>query len=616
MQILRYQGRDLRDALERARRAHGDEALVLSHETAPDGGVTVAIASGPRRRTPIKPAAPASAPEPGLADVEERLRRNGASGALVRGVTQRIREADARGMYALDAAAEHLERAFRVAPSPKPGTAPLAFAFTGPAGAGKTLALAKLARHLQRAGRVVTAATLDASRAGFSGLRQLLADFEPPPRVAVDGNELLEVVRRRPRGALTLIDTAGHPGRGYAALRELARAGGDVHTWVVASAAGDPQEVVHWLEAYRGPAPRAGADHPDRPRRTAGRDARDPGAALARVQLLRPRQRSSPRPRSRSARALRRPVPARPPVERAGAHTQASAAHGRGESLKGELEPQALPPPRDSVLAAPFLWVTGGKGGVGKTTLTVNLGVELARRGYRVLLVDFDLGLGNLDVFLRLHPTQTLEDAHRGRCRTERCIVRAPHGLDVLPASSGSPQMAAADPVRRTWMFDEIARIGAAYDIVLGDSAAGIGPEVLASAALAGRVWVVTTPDPAALTDAYGLIKALDSWVGARAGDVATPELVINQASDLEEAERVARRLRRVCERFLARTPRLAGWLPRARGVAEGARTQRPFALGRPEALEIGCLRRLARSLEPWLPAPARPVAGSVSDAG
>ncbi len=267
-------------------------------------------------------------------------------------------------------------------------------------------------------------------------------------------------------------------------------------------------------------------------------------------------------------------------------------------------------PAAPSLLAAPLLWVTGGKGGVGKTTLTANLGVELARRGYRVLLVDFDLGLGNLDVLLRLRPERTLEDAYRGRCRTERCVVRAPHGLDVLPAASGSPEMAAADPVRRAWLFGELERLGAAYDVVLGDSAAGIGPDVLASAAAAGRVWVVTTPDPAALTDAYGLIKALDSWAGACGGDVATPELVVNLAGDVEEAERVARRLTRVCERFLARAPRLAGWLPRARGVADAARFQRPFALGRDESLEVACLRRLVAALEPWLPPPAAAARG------
>jgi len=265
-----------------------------------------------------------------------------------------------------------------------------------------------------------------------------------------------------------------------------------------------------------------------------------------------------------------------------------------------------FPPWGGPTFAVPFVWVTGGKGGVGKSTLAANLGVELSRRGHSVLLVDFDLGLGNLDVVLRLRAKYTLEDAYRGRCRTETCIVSGPRGLSVLPAGSGSPEMAAPDPVRRRWLLGELARLSEDFSVVIGDSAAGIGPDVLAAAAEASRVWVVTTPEPAAMTDAYGLIKALDIWSVERGVDVATPELVMNLASDLDEAERSALRLRRVCERFLARTPRLAGWLPRSHGIAAAARSQRPFALGRPEDLEVGCLRRLARHLEGWLsPAPA-----------
>ncbi len=276
MQILRYQGRDLRDALQRARRAHGDEALVLSHESTPDGGVTVAVARGRRAPAaaadgdvPRAGAAASSLREPGLAEVEERLQRHGASRALVRAVVGRVSDAGARGIYALDAAAEHLERAFRVAPSPRPGSAPLCFAFTGPAGAGKTLALAKLAGRLQAAGRGVVPVTLDATRAGAAALRAALEPFGLTPRTASDARDLLDLVRRAQRGALTLVDTAGRPGRGHGPLRELARAGADVHPWLVASASQTASETVAWLDAYRGPEPTAalvtGVDRTDRP---------------------------------------------------------------------------------------------------------------------------------------------------------------------------------------------------------------------------------------------------------------------------------------------------------------------------------------------------------------
>lgn len=254
----------------------------------------------------------------------------------------------------------------------------------------------------------------------------------------------------------------------------------------------------------------------------------------------------------------------------------------------------------------PFVLVTGGKGGVGKSTLAANLGVELARAGKRVLLVDLDLGLANLDVLLKLERRAPLEDlftgdadgAHGVRPRVEDCIVAGPLGLDVLPAASGVPEMARPDAGRRSHLYTELARASGSYDLVLGDTAAGIGDDVLAFAAAATRVLAVTAPDPAAVTDAYGVIKALDAWSRepGRDGslDVATPELVVNFAAGAEEARRVAGRLRTTAERFLARSPRLVGWLPRSRTVLQSALDQRPFVLSSPETAVSVRVRALA----------------------
>jgi len=252
----------------------------------------------------------------------------------------------------------------------------------------------------------------------------------------------------------------------------------------------------------------------------------------------------------------------------------------------------------------PFLLVTGGKGGVGKTTLTANLGVQLAREGRRVLLCDLDLGLANLDVMLRIPPGRTLEDALAGRARFAECVARGPEGVDVLPAGSGTAEMGRPDAARRARIVAGLRGLAASYDLVIGDGAAGIGPDVLAFAALADHVFVVTTPLPAAMTDAYGLIKALDTWGRDNDAEVPTPEVVVNLATGLDEAERTATRLRTVCERFLCRSPRTAGWLPAAPAVAMSGRSQRPFATGPRDALENGCLRRLSARVARLLPSP------------
>lgn len=270
----------------------------------------------------------------------------------------------------------------------------------------------------------------------------------------------------------------------------------------------------------------------------------------------------------------------------------------------------------------PFVLVTGGKGGVGKSTIALNLALELGGAGRRVLLVDLDLGLANLAVLLRRTAGRSVEDFLAGRATLEQCLVSAPRGVQVLPAGSGTPAMARPDAQRRRRLFEAVGSIAERYDVVVGDSAAGIGPDVLAWATAAHKVLVVTTPEPTALTDAYGLIKALDSFSLETGAEVPTPDLVINQTSGVDEAERTARQLGLVTQRFLARSPRMAGWLPRAASIERSVREQRPFVLGSAEhgagELERGCVRRLAQFLERIL-VPRSPAAGplrSVPTAG
>jgi flagellar biosynthesis protein FlhG len=274
--------------------------------------------------------------------------------------------------------------------------------------------------------------------------------------------------------------------------------------------------------------------------------------------------------------------------------------------------------PRFVARRAPLVLLSGGKGGVGKTTVATNLAVELARRGRRTLLVDTDFGLGDVQVFLRIAEAPTIEDALAGRRTLADCLVRARDGLDVLLAGNGTAAMGHLGAAARERFIADLGELAHDYDLVLADGAAGIGPDVLGLASAADHVLVVTTPEPAAVTDAYGLIKALVTRVDATHGGVpelSTPEIVVNRAAGIDEARSIARKLGGVCERFLARSPRMAGWLPASRSVASSAIEQRPFADderadGGRRALVTSCLGRLAERLE----ALARP-AGALSRA-
>ncbi len=248
-------------------------------------------------------------------------------------------------------------------------------------------------------------------------------------------------------------------------------------------------------------------------------------------------------------------------------------------------------------LQSPFLAIGGGKGGVGKTTFAANLGLALSARGHRVLLVDLDFGLANLDVALGLQPGRRIDEALSGAIGFAQCIQAVERGLDLLPAASGDKDLALGCSERRGRIRRALIDLSMDYDLVIGDSAAGIGPDVLEFSCLADVCLLVTTPDPAAIADAYGVLKALDAHGDETGVELPTPEIVVNCAAGAHEAQAVAERLAAVAERFLSRRPRLAGWLPRATAVERAGRERRPF-VGDGASPPARAIQRLADRLE------------------
>lgn len=217
-----------------------------------------------------------------------------------------------------------------------------------------------------------------------------------------------------------------------------------------------------------------------------------------------------------------------------------------------------LPPPipSDATASVPLIplgrviAVTSGKGGVGKTFVSANLAAALAKLGLRVLVLDADLGLANLDVVLNLYPKLTLHDVFTGKAKLEDAIVRAPGGFSVLLAGSGMVEYSRLTPEVRNDFLRIMGGLVPHYDVVLLDTGAGISDVVLFAVSLASEVIVVATPEPTSLTDAYATIKVL---VGQQKRQ--TIRMVVNQTARLGDGRAITVQLQQVLDRFVPTEP-------------------------------------------------------------
>jgi len=191
--------------------------------------------------------------------------------------------------------------------------------------------------------------------------------------------------------------------------------------------------------------------------------------------------------------------------------------------------------------------VTSGKGGVGKTFISANLAAALARQGEKVLVLDADLGLANLDVVLNLFPKITLHDVFTGKHTLEEAILPVAGGFSVLLAGSGMVEYSRLTPEMRDQLTAVVNEITPRFDRILLDTGAGISDIVLYTVSLADEVLIVATPEPTSLTDAYATIKVLATTQGRR--DL---RVLVNQVSKPGEGRVIRGQLQQVVDRFVS----------------------------------------------------------------
>jgi flagellar biosynthesis protein FlhG len=216
--------------------------------------------------------------------------------------------------------------------------------------------------------------------------------------------------------------------------------------------------------------------------------------------------------------------------------------------------------------------VASGKGGVGKTNVVANLAIALQRRGKRVVVIDADLGLANLDVLLGLNPHATLRQVLRGECSIKDALVEGPSGIRIVPAASGYEDLTQLSDGQRLTLLDQVDTLDGDFDVLLIDTGAGISANVTFFATAAQETLVIVTPEPTSLTDAYALVKVLSTRYAEH-----NFAILVNMARSEFEARKTFTQLTRVAERFLQVNLRWAGWVPWDSEVPEAVRRQQPL---------------------------------------
>jgi len=239
--------------------------------------------------------------------------------------------------------------------------------------------------------------------------------------------------------------------------------------------------------------------------------------------------------------------------------------------------------------------VTGGKGGVGKTNLSVNLSMALAEHRRRVMLLDADLGLANVDILLGLKPKHTLADVINGNASMLDVIVNGPGGVRIVPASSGVQHMANLNLHEHAALINGFAELANQIDVMIVDTAAGISSNVVNFVRACQEVIVVVCDEPSSITDAYALIKLMNTEY-----HMTRFQVVANMCRTAQEGSRLFQKLNQTCERFLDVTLQYMGHIPFDENVRSAVQKQKPLLQYAPRSKAAQAIRLLANKVISW----------------
>lgn len=245
--------------------------------------------------------------------------------------------------------------------------------------------------------------------------------------------------------------------------------------------------------------------------------------------------------------------------------------------------------------------VTSGKGGVGKTVVAINLSLALAELGKRVVLLEADLGLPNIGVLLGLSPQYTLADLMEGRCELSDVLMQGPGGVLIVHAASGAQSPAHLSPAQYAGLIQVFSDIADTLDVLVIDTASGIGESVVTFVRAAQEILLVVCDDPASITDAYALIKLLNREHG-----INRFRVLINLQHNAIDGQRLFARLRKVIDSFLDVTLQYVGTIPYDQDIRKAAHQHRALYQKFPASKSAKEFRAIAKNMSTW-PMPGSP---------
>jgi flagellar biosynthesis protein FlhG len=246
--------------------------------------------------------------------------------------------------------------------------------------------------------------------------------------------------------------------------------------------------------------------------------------------------------------------------------------------------------------------VTSGKGGVGKTNLSVNIGIALAKSGRRTAILDADMGLANVDILLGMFPEFNLSHVLNGEKSLTEIMMTAPSGLKVIPASSGIQRMSVLNNNEQAGLIRAFSDIDNDLDVLIVDTAAGISPSVVNFARACQEIIVVVCDEPTSLADAYAYIKLLNRDYGLNGFHIIT-----NMVQSIDQGQSLFNKLSKVTDRYLDVALQFLGAVPQDEYLKKSVQKQTPVVEAFPQSKSALAIKNLARKIDHW---PIKPQAG------